>query len=216
MIDYDGIVTKLRGLKWMVHDEMRGLVTDTTAYGAATAIETLRAEVEALKLQDAASSVTIADLAGHRDGLLSELTATKERLAEAVEVIGPFAKAGRIRLCGGDDYWTGEKSIQGTDLAFHVKFMDLRNASTFLAKQEPKPMTALREGFVPHDGHICPVEVEQYVDYITRDGWRSDGPVLAGLLRWDKGRTPESAADESLRRRDIIAYRPTQQELSHD
>lgn len=68
-------------------------------------------------------------------------------------------------------------------------------------------MTALPEGFVPHDGHICPVETWQMVDYITADGWESQGPVPAGILRWDKGRTPESAADAGLRRRDIIAYR---------
>jgi hypothetical protein len=109
------------------------------AKDAKTAIETLTRELAEEKAI-AAKAVDYHRIAmnamDERDTLRAELTAAKERLAEAVEVIGPFAKAGRIRLCGGDDYWTGEKSIQGTDLAFHVKFMDLRNANTFLAKQE--------------------------------------------------------------------------------
>lgn len=58
-----------------------------------------------------------------------------------------------------------------------------------------------------HDGGICPVHPDEYVSYLLRCGWISDAPVRAGVLRWDHGRTPESAADESLRRNDIIGYR---------
>lgn len=47
---------------------------------------------------------------------------TEQMLREALE---PFAKAGAIRLCGE---WSGDKSIQGTDTAFHVTFGDLRHA----------------------------------------------------------------------------------------
>lgn len=51
-----------------------------------------------------------------------------ERLREALK---PFAEAANIRLCGGD-YWTDDKSVQGTDIAFHVKFGHLRNARAVL------------------------------------------------------------------------------------
>jgi hypothetical protein len=52
-----------------------------------------------------------------------------ERLRAALE---PFAKAADIRLCAGDDYWTDDKSTQGTDIAFHIKFGDLRRARAAL------------------------------------------------------------------------------------
>ncbi len=63
------------------------------------------------------------------------------------------------------------------------------------------------EGWREHDGWICPVDPETSVFVMLRFGWVSDAPTRAGGLRWDKGRTPESAADASLRRNDIIAYR---------
>jgi hypothetical protein len=66
------------------------------------------------------------------------------------------------------------------------------------------------DGWIEHDGGICPVEFDQFVLCRLRNGWVSDGPALAGYLRWDHGRTPESAADPSLRRNDIIAYKPEQ------
>lgn len=40
------IVERLRGLKWKVHCEMRGLVDDETAYEAADTIATLRKQLE--------------------------------------------------------------------------------------------------------------------------------------------------------------------------
>lgn len=63
--------------------------------------------------------------------------------------------------------------------------------------------------WIEHHGHICPVHVETLVMYKLRHGWTSDGPVKAGYLRWDKGRTPESAAERShgVGLSDIIAYR---------
>lgn len=51
-----------------------------------------------------------------------------ERLRAALE---PFAKAAEVKLCGGD-YWTSEKTIQGTDVAFYITFGDLRDAATAL------------------------------------------------------------------------------------
>ena len=39
------LIARLRGLKWMVHDEMRGLIPDTTAYEAADRIEQLEAQL---------------------------------------------------------------------------------------------------------------------------------------------------------------------------
>ena len=64
------------------------------------------------------------------------------------------------------------------------------------------------DGWIEHSGGICPVETDVLVNYQIRSGWRSDGAVTAGLCRWDHGRTPESANNPSLRRNDIIAYKP--------
>lgn len=57
----------------------------------------------------------------------AELLARAEAMAGALE---PFAKAADVRLCAGDGYWTDEKTIQGTDVAFHVTFGGLRQART--------------------------------------------------------------------------------------
>ena len=57
-------------------------------------------------------------------------------------------------------------------------------------------------------GGICPVPVDTMVDYrLRRFQDERTFRAEAGLCRWDHGRTPESAADTSLRRNDIIAYR---------
>jgi hypothetical protein len=63
--------------------------------------------------------------------------------------------------------------------------------------------------WIEHDGHICPVCVDTLVMYKVRSGWTSDGPVKAGLLRWDKGRCLEAAADRShgVGLSDIVAFR---------
>lgn len=47
----------------------------------------------------------------------------------------PFARAAQIRLCGGD-HWTDDKSIQGTDVAFHITFGDLRAALTAMGNTD--------------------------------------------------------------------------------
>lgn len=66
------------------------------------------------------------------------------------------------------------------------------------------------------DGGICPVDSFTRVEYRLRfsgpdrpSGPTGDLAAMAGGLRWDHGRTPESAADASLRRNDIVAYRIT-------
>ena len=43
----EDIVERLRKIKWLVNDEMRGLIEDTTAYEAADEIEKLRNSMEA-------------------------------------------------------------------------------------------------------------------------------------------------------------------------
>ena len=60
--------------------------------------------------------------------LLRELSEREKALREALE---PFAEAGKVKLCG-DDFWTDDKSIQNTDVAFYVKFGDLRRAAKAL------------------------------------------------------------------------------------
>jgi hypothetical protein len=52
-------------------------------------------------------------------------------------------------------------------------------------------------------GGICPVELDAMIMTQLRGGWLSDGPVMAGHHRWDRGRTPDSP----LRANDIVAYR---------
>lgn len=63
--------------------------------------------------------------------------------------------------------------------------------------------------WLPWSGGICPVDLQTVVEYRLRLQGADDTPLVsvAGYLRWDHGRTPESAADASLRRNDIVAYR---------
>lgn len=56
-------------------------------------------------------------------------------------------------------------------------------------------------------GGICPVDTDTMIEYRIRFGPDDAFSCKAGFCRWDHGRTPESAADESRRRNDIIAYR---------
>jgi len=52
--DYEVLCKRLEKLKWMVNCEVRGMIPDTTAYGAAAAIRALSARVaqlEALKTE---------------------------------------------------------------------------------------------------------------------------------------------------------------------
>jgi hypothetical protein len=64
-------------------------------------------------------------------------------------------------------------------------------------------MTALPEGFVPHDGGPCPIQGVVGIEVIIRAGIR--GIVLPQAIGWDWS---ECAGEGG----QIIAYRPTQQE----
>lgn len=66
-----------------------------------------------------------------REGAATLLETQHRLLEEAREALAPFAKAASIRLCGGS-FWTAEKPIQGTDIAFHITFGDLKNADNAL------------------------------------------------------------------------------------
>lgn len=63
-------------------------------------------------------------------------------------------------------------------------------------------------------GGVCPAlcdEVEYKIRCMPDDVF---GPTPPLSLRWDHGRTPASAADASLRRNDIIAYRVVSPQVS--
>lgn len=118
------------------------------------------AEVEGLlqRVLSALSSAEQVEREGSRDALLNPPLSSgggEDRMREALE---PFAKAANIRLCGDDDHWTDEKSIQGTDIAFHIKFGDLRRARAALV---PPPPSSEEDG-----------------KYSSRDLSRSDGVAL--------------------------------------
>ena len=51
---------------------------------------------------------------------------------EGAKALEPFAKAAEVRLCADDDYWTDNKSIQGTDVASYITFGDLRRAAAIV------------------------------------------------------------------------------------
>ena len=61
----------------------------------------------------------------------ADLRAAALKLRECREALEPFAEAGKVKLCGGD-FWTDDKSINNTDVAFYVKFGDLRRAAKAL------------------------------------------------------------------------------------
>jgi len=72
-------------------------------------------------------------------------------------------------------------------------------------------MTALPEGFIPHDGGPCPVEPQVMVQVIFRKESADDFDAEycpAGAFRWSH--------KTGARDMDIIAYKPTQQEPTHD
>lgn len=100
-----------------------------------TELEAENAQLKAMQADDG-ELLTIAYMDGsHRSTKAHRAKMAQQDavIAGLVEALEPFAKAGRIKLCGGD-YWTGEKSIQGTDIAFHIKFADLRAADEALTK----------------------------------------------------------------------------------
>ena len=63
--------------------------------------------------------------------------------------------------------------------------------------------------WVEWKGGVCPVPTDTMIEYRLRLFPVGQEPFrcMAGHCRWDHGRTPESAADDSLRMNDIIAYR---------
>lgn len=65
------------------------------------------------------------------------------------------------------------------------------------------------QAWQPWCGGVCPVDPSTFVEYRLRFQTTDGMPLVsaAGNLRWDHGRTPESAANASLRRNDIVAYR---------
>jgi len=68
-------------------------------------------------------------------------------------------------------------------------------------------MTA--HGWMPWRGSICSVDPLSVVEYRLRLKRSGDTPLVstAGNLRWDHGRSPESAADANLSRNVIVVYR---------
>jgi len=71
-------------------------------------------------------------------------------------------------------------------------------------------MTALPEGFVPHDGGPCPVPLDSEPEVIIRgfERWHLCRGDVAADYSWHHCQHAPAA--------DIIAYRPTQQEPTHD
>ncbi len=71
------------------------------------------------------------------------------------------------------------------------------------------PESPASQGWLPWSGGVCPVDVHTVVEYRLRFQVADGMPLVsaAGNLRWDHGRTPESAANASLRRNDIVVYR---------
>ena len=68
----------------------------------------------------------------------------------------------------------------------------------------------LGEGdWIEWNGGICPVPIDAMIEYRLRNFAPYQEPYrcVAGYCRWDHGRTPSSAYDDSLRSSDIIAYR---------
>jgi len=81
-------------------------------------------------------AATERDFAEHRKAGTDPWEANARLIAAApdlLKALEPFAKASEIRLCGGD-HWTDDKSIQGTDISFHITLGHLRAAYAAIAK----------------------------------------------------------------------------------
>ena len=76
---------------------------------------------------------TAAFVDDHVRNAIVQREAAEARLREAVEVIEPFAEAGRVKLCGE---WKDHERFGQTDVNFHLTFGDLRRARAFLAELE--------------------------------------------------------------------------------
>ena len=87
------IEKRLMALKWMVHDEMRGLIPDTTAHEAAATIAALRTEVERAKMDGVRAGIEAAakwlncaaDLAGPGPYKSLDVPIRKQCLRDAAE-----------------------------------------------------------------------------------------------------------------------------------
>jgi len=66
------------------------------------------------------------------------MTQPTDRERALLEAARPFAKAADVRLCGGD-YWTDDKTIQGTDIAFYITFGDLKRLKSALTQYQEQP-----------------------------------------------------------------------------
>jgi hypothetical protein len=71
-------------------------------------------------------------------------------------------------------------------------------------------MTALPEGFVPHDGGPCPVPLNSKPVIMVRSGEIQTGESFPAWF-WAAG-DKDWWQHQGNRRNNIIAYRPTQQE----
>lgn len=80
-----------------------------------------------------------------------------------------------------------------------------------ISAEGTQPMTALPEGFVPHDGGPCPVPLDQEVTVLYADGgWSA---AEAGFWTgWEESDQMNLWSWECAPYNRIIAYRPTQQE----
>lgn len=103
---------------------------------AAALIEQQADEIESLerRVQIAEDHATAAE--ENVSDLTEDLAQAKDEIERLRGALAPFAKAASIRLCGGDDYWTADKRIQGTDIAFHITFGDLHRAAAALSPVE--------------------------------------------------------------------------------
>jgi hypothetical protein len=113
--DEEALAHKVRNISRLGRDMM-------DSYGA---IKQFQRRAEAAEAALAAAPIPLGC-----DPVVRERDALREAMA-------PFAKAADVRLCGDDTYWTDDKTIQGTDIAFYVTFGDLRRARAALSQSIP-------------------------------------------------------------------------------
>ena len=69
--------------------------------------------------------------------------------------------------------------------------------------------TAIPDGFKPWHGGVCPTDADEVMYVLRQAPTHILGPSPPKLLRWDHGRTPESAAKHSgYRPNDIVGWKP--------
>jgi hypothetical protein len=72
-------------------------------------------------------------------------------------------------------------------------------------------MSALPEGFIPHDGGLCPMNSNLPVTIVTRGGEQSHW-ARAGSVVWRYGTWIDEIGESMPKACEVIAYHPTQQE----